>query len=433
MKIALAIIVQDKIKNFVLQENEKISIGSSAKDAVFVKGMSASQISLRNINDQIQLVPKSPFKPKTFLERGEMLIIVENPQVIAFISYVEPGDRVEVELPEEQWITLGRKADSDLFVCSSFVSKKHVCFQKAGEDINFRDEGSKNGVYLNGQLEQEGTLKEGDTLHILTISIFNEGGTLIFSNIGDCLTNQIALVEEEPEPELIEEKREEINRIEGYPYITADYMLTKKIQQMFVFCNLEYRFDEEDIYSEQEYKKLKECGRQCLVNAYHYYENGKHTIHYLSNRYRALSNIEHIILPHEILKIYCNIFYEVYDMKKDHILNTHKINWNATSIYVNTKTLYTYFIYVPIEDENIDDNVDAIQYLRVQLYDFILKRFKKDSSMESVLEALKNQEISVEQLIEHLQEVSQRLECSTNKEPLYLRDKESTKAFYQAE
>ncbi len=49
-------------------------------------------------------------------------------------------------------ITIGRHADSAVFLDDITVSRRHACIHHAGDQFFVKDTGSLNGVYVDGQL-----------------------------------------------------------------------------------------------------------------------------------------------------------------------------------------------------------------------------------------------------------------------------------------
>jgi len=86
------------------------------------------------------------------------LTVLEGPEVGAFFSLGEG----------EGSYTLGRAEDADLQIAAASVSRHHVQLEvgrKAGRPaINVRDNGSTNGILVNGQMVEEMWLVSGDKI-----------------------------------------------------------------------------------------------------------------------------------------------------------------------------------------------------------------------------------------------------------------------------
>ena len=63
-------------------------------------------------------------------------------------------------------ITLGRNPNNDIFLNDMTVSRKHATLSKTSSSYRIKDEGSFNGVWVNGHSVSETMLNVGDQLQI---------------------------------------------------------------------------------------------------------------------------------------------------------------------------------------------------------------------------------------------------------------------------
>lgn len=63
-------------------------------------------------------------------------------------------------------LLIGRHPECDVRIDSPKVSRRHCCLATAYDRILIRDLGSRNGVRVNGELQEEATLQSGDELAI---------------------------------------------------------------------------------------------------------------------------------------------------------------------------------------------------------------------------------------------------------------------------
>ncbi|MEY3736836.1 MAG: hypothetical protein RLZZ251_552 [Actinomycetota bacterium] len=61
---------------------------------------------------------------------------------------------------------IGRSTENDIFLDDITVSRKHVLIERFQDGFSFRDLGSLNGTYLDGQIASKGQLKDGSELQI---------------------------------------------------------------------------------------------------------------------------------------------------------------------------------------------------------------------------------------------------------------------------
>lgn len=82
------------------------------------------------------------------------LVIIKGPNI---------GDKF---LINKSKFTIGRNPESDIFLDDVTVSRKHAVLKKVGKDFRIKDSGSLNGSYINGEIVEDATLKDGDRIQI---------------------------------------------------------------------------------------------------------------------------------------------------------------------------------------------------------------------------------------------------------------------------
>ncbi|MBC8390872.1 MAG: FHA domain-containing protein [Actinobacteria bacterium] len=82
------------------------------------------------------------------------LVIIKGPNI---------GDKF---LINKSKFTIGRNPESDIFLDDVTVSRKHAVLKKVGKDFRIKDSGSLNGSYINGEIVENATLKDGDRIQI---------------------------------------------------------------------------------------------------------------------------------------------------------------------------------------------------------------------------------------------------------------------------
>ncbi|MBM3703209.1 MAG: FHA domain-containing protein [Actinobacteria bacterium] len=82
------------------------------------------------------------------------LVIIKGPNI---------GDKF---LINKSKLTIGRNPESDIFLDDITVSRKHAVLKKVGKDFRIKDSGSLNGSYINGEIVENATLKDGDRIQI---------------------------------------------------------------------------------------------------------------------------------------------------------------------------------------------------------------------------------------------------------------------------
>jgi pSer/pThr/pTyr-binding forkhead associated (FHA) protein len=82
------------------------------------------------------------------------LIVLKGPNV---------GEKILFSKPV---FTIGREADSDIFLDDITISRKHARIEKTGQYMKIADLGSLNGIYVNDKLIEEKKLENGDKIQI---------------------------------------------------------------------------------------------------------------------------------------------------------------------------------------------------------------------------------------------------------------------------
>ena len=82
------------------------------------------------------------------------LVIIKGPNI---------GDKF---LINKSKLTIGRNPESDIFLDDITVSRKHAVLKKVGKDFRIKDSGSLNGSYINGEIVENATFKDGDRIQI---------------------------------------------------------------------------------------------------------------------------------------------------------------------------------------------------------------------------------------------------------------------------
>jgi DNA-directed RNA polymerase subunit RPC12/RpoP len=79
----------------------------------------------------------------------------------------DDGEEVEVFAIERGWTRIGRSANADLQLDHPSVSRRHALIvAEPGKDLRVLDDRSLNGVFVNGEPVEWGTLRDGDELAI---------------------------------------------------------------------------------------------------------------------------------------------------------------------------------------------------------------------------------------------------------------------------
>ncbi len=67
---------------------------------------------------------------------------------------------------ENDSVTIGRGDQNDVVLPSNSVSRNHAIIERSASGYTIRDNGSKNGILINGETVREATLREGDVFQV---------------------------------------------------------------------------------------------------------------------------------------------------------------------------------------------------------------------------------------------------------------------------
>jgi pSer/pThr/pTyr-binding forkhead associated (FHA) protein len=98
-------------------------------------------------------------KPAETPSESPVLVVRKGPQ---------PGERFFID---RGTLTIGRDPESDIFLNDMTVSRTHAVVECEANVVSVKDAGSLNGTYLNGEIVDSATLKNGDVLQIGTFQM----------------------------------------------------------------------------------------------------------------------------------------------------------------------------------------------------------------------------------------------------------------------
>ena len=118
------------------------------------------------------------------------------------ISY-RGGTTHEVELPGSV-IVLGRDPGCDVVLNDSKCSRRHAVVEEGPEGVVVRDEGSANGIYVNGRRVEKASLQPGDTLRLgdVQLKLLAEVGETVIVAPDDFDLRTAAGAPRPPDPDL---------------------------------------------------------------------------------------------------------------------------------------------------------------------------------------------------------------------------------------
>ena len=87
-----------------------------------------------------------------------------------------PGGGLRFVL-EQETLTLGRSASSDIVLDNDNVSRAHARLSRIDDEYTLEDLGSRNGILLNGLQVHSAVLRDGDEIHVGDFAFLYHEGT----------------------------------------------------------------------------------------------------------------------------------------------------------------------------------------------------------------------------------------------------------------
>lgn len=110
--------------------------------------------------------------------------------LLLYVEAEHPGDRVfyPYYIEERMDYTIGRKPDRDIYYLNGTVSREHARLHWEDGSWFVYDDGSTNGVFVNGKRVKSSRLKNGDSIFIMGLYIIMGSGFIAMNNANDRVT-----------------------------------------------------------------------------------------------------------------------------------------------------------------------------------------------------------------------------------------------------
>jgi pSer/pThr/pTyr-binding forkhead associated (FHA) protein len=109
---------------------------------------------------------------------------------------------------------IGRNAHSEVMLDNIAVSRHHATVVYRSPEYLVVDEGSQNGLYVNGQLEDTRVLSDGDTIQVGKFE-------LVFNEVGGPNADQLRMDAEQPQSLVNPEETQALTAEEVRRYLAA--------------------------------------------------------------------------------------------------------------------------------------------------------------------------------------------------------------------
>lgn len=188
MEITGVLLHHDHLYSFPLQPGREVSIGSHKRDQVQVSDFAGGQIVLKWKPTGVYVNAKKAYQFQQEAAPLDTILVLDGATKTALYlcSQTSVSDQ-SLELPYNCILKFGRAASNDVVIRLPFVSGSHFVLKNEAGHVRVEDQGSTNGIFLNGKRVSIARMKSGDVLSILSVQIGLVNGTLRFANVGDSL------------------------------------------------------------------------------------------------------------------------------------------------------------------------------------------------------------------------------------------------------
>lgn len=188
MVITGVLLHDDHLYSFQLTPGQDISIGTHKKDAVQVPGFANTQIVIKWKQAGIYVNAKKAYNFESDAFPLNTQIVLNNATMTTlYLSTETSVSEQTIHLPYNCILKCGKSNTNNIVIKLPFVSREHFVLKNEAGIVRVEDQGSTNGLYLNGKRVTISKMKSGDVLSILSINIKLVNGTLTFENVGDKL------------------------------------------------------------------------------------------------------------------------------------------------------------------------------------------------------------------------------------------------------
>ena len=187
MAYVIVLLHKDRLFRCTLEGNDTVSFGSHKRDTVYVSDFCGSQISVSGSSDGVLLnsahygISGSRLPADTFVE------LDRSEHTALFVSAATGQSPLSYRLEYNSVVRAGRNTDNNITIGLPFVTGCHFVIRYEEGNFRVEDQGSRNGLYLNGRKIGIAKLKSGDELEILSVAVKLINGTLYFENVGGTL------------------------------------------------------------------------------------------------------------------------------------------------------------------------------------------------------------------------------------------------------
>ncbi len=188
MVVTIVLLHNDNIYHSTIEMGQEISIGSHKKDNLFVSEFSAEQIVVKWKRTGFSVNAKKAYDfDKESVPLDTIMVLDKSTKTVLYLSSLTSQSSESIKLPYNCILKFGRSENCDVVLKLPFVSSNHFILKNESGNVRIEDQGSTNGLFLNGKKVNIAKMKSGDELSILSAKIKLFNGSLFFENVGEKL------------------------------------------------------------------------------------------------------------------------------------------------------------------------------------------------------------------------------------------------------
>lgn len=196
MTNVIVLLHKDCLYRYTLEGNDTISFGSHKRDTIHIPDFCSSQVVVSGSSSGVLLSSAHYDISASRLPVDTIVELDKTEHTALFVSAATGQSPLSYRLEYNSVVRVGRNTDNNIAIGFPFVTGCHFVIRYEEGNFRVEDQGSRNGLYLNGRKISIAKLKSGDELEILSVAVKLINGTLYFENVGSKLKfNRIALQE----------------------------------------------------------------------------------------------------------------------------------------------------------------------------------------------------------------------------------------------
>lgn len=205
--VAMALLIKDKLYYREIADNETVSFGPDKNCDVMIHGAEKRiRVTWRDKCAEIRIgdsneTSENKFHQSSFfraltVQMGEITVIDNTDRIAVLFTMVsQSNERIYFDSNCRLGLGRGEKtrdgSENTIVINLPFVSSRHMEIISQNGKLFVRDNGSKNGIFVNGEKVMQKELYPGDVISIWTFRMVYDGNSLSFFNSENALTVKI--------------------------------------------------------------------------------------------------------------------------------------------------------------------------------------------------------------------------------------------------